>query len=52
MKNADLPAMPTKGVISDTNEVWAFQTGDNAEFQFVGLTKREMFAVAAMQGIC
>ena len=52
MKNADLPAMPTKGVISDTNEVWNFQTGDNSEFQFVGLTKREMFAMAAMQGIC
>ena len=49
MKNADLPAMPTKGVISDTNEVWAFQTGGNAEFQFVGLTKREMFAMHFMQ---
>ena len=49
MKNADLPAMPTKGVISDTDEVWAFQTGSNAEFQFVGLTKREMFAMHFMQ---
>ena len=49
MKNADLPAMPTKGIISDTDEVWAFQTGSNAEFQFVGLTKREMFAMHFMQ---
>ena len=52
MKNADLPAMPIEGVISDTDEVWAFQTGNNAEFQFVGLTKREMFAMRFMGHLC
>ena len=42
MKNADMPAMPTyelngQNVLEDTS---------------YGLTKREMFAMHAMQGIC
>lgn len=52
MKNADTPAIPTKGVIDRVSgQVWCYQVGDNDEFQFVGLTKRERFAMAAMQGI-
>ena len=51
MKNADTPAMPTTGMISDSDEVWSYQVADNNKFQFPGLTKRERFAMAAMQGI-
>ena len=42
MKNADLPAMPI--------ELNGF--GQYAPEAHTGLTKREMFAMAAMQGIC
>lgn len=43
MKNADLPAMPTSTNGNDPE--WAAAvTG--------GLTKREMFAMGAMQGLC
>ena len=45
MKNADLPAMPTIYADMATNgqrEIYCDQTG---------LTKREQFAMAAMQGI-
>lgn len=51
MKNADLPAMPC-------GEKWKQQNqygGDYVEYRrgplYGGLTKREMFAMAAMQGI-
>ena len=48
MKNANTPAMPSTGEISDTDEVWAYQIGDRARFNFCGLTKREMFAMHFM----
>ena len=41
MKNADMPAMPI--------EINGF--GQFAPEAFIGLTKREMFAMAAMRGI-
>lgn len=46
MKNGDLPAMPTIYADMGTNgqrEIYCDQTG---------LTKREQFAMAAMQGFC
>ena len=46
MKNADLPAMPTPYADLAQNgsrELYCTESG---------LTKREMFAIAAMQGIC
>ena len=42
MKNGDMPAMPI--------ELNGF--GQYAPEAHIGLTKREMFAMAAMQGIC
>ena len=42
MKNADMPAMPV------------YETDGEGILQLLttGLTKREMFAMAAMQGLC
>ena len=51
MKNANMPAMPGKAEISNTDEVFAYQFDHGSKFQFPGLTKREMFAMHAMQGI-
>lgn len=51
IRNADTPAMPSEAEISNSDEVWAFQVGDNSKFKFPGLTKREMFAMNAMQAI-
>ena len=51
MKNANTPANPTTAKVSNTGEAWSYQVGDDMLFQFPGLTKREMFAMAAMQGI-
>ena len=45
MKNADLPAMP-----QNNSETLCQQTGTPNPMHS-GLTKREMFAMAAMQGI-
>ena len=42
MKNGDMPAMPI--------EINGF--GQYAPEVYGGLTKREMFAMAAMQGLC
>lgn len=42
MKNGDMPAMPI-----EINGL-----GQYAPEVYVGLTKREMFAMAAMQGLC
>ena len=42
MKNGDIPAMPI--------EINGF--GQYAPEVYCGLTKREMFAMAAMQGLC
>ena len=44
MKNADMPAMP---ITLNPGEVWSDEC-DHAN----GLTKREMMAMAAMQGLC
>jgi hypothetical protein len=46
MKNGNLPAMPVS-----TSESICQMTG-TLKPEFAGLTKREMFAMAAMQGIC
>lgn len=44
MKNGDLPAMP---VCYDARMMAAYSKGEA-----MGLSKREMFAMAAMQGFC
>lgn len=41
MRNADLPAMP----------IWELNGWGEQELSSTGLTKREMFAMAAMQGM-
>lgn len=46
IKNGDLPAMPLKGYCSDASGALC---GEVVVSQ--GLTKREMFAMAAMQGL-
>lgn len=48
MKNGDLPAMPI--TLNEVSCAFVNEVGDNAKKIF-GLTKREMFAMAAMQGI-
>ncbi len=48
MKNADLPAMPI--TLNEVSCAFVNEVGDNAKKIF-GLTKREMFAMAAMQGL-
>ena len=45
MKNADKPAMPTES-IENTGAPYNFPLPSN------GLTKRETFAMHAMQGLC
>ena len=53
MKNADMPAMPQpiatdlEGGIHSSYDKAMFEGGPDA-----GLTKREQFAMAAMQGLC
>lgn len=52
MKNANMPAIPTKAKLSrDESEVRCFQIANDAVFQFEGLTKREYFACEAMKVI-
>ena len=46
IKNGDLPAMPVS-----CSETLCQMTG-TVKPEFAGLTKREQFAMAAMQGIC
>ena len=46
MKNGDTPAMPFEEVRS------RFQGSPDKWANHVGLTKREMMAMAAMQGLC
>lgn len=41
MKNADMPAMPSKAEVSNTDEAFAYQCDHGSKFQFPGLTKRE-----------
>ena len=51
LKNRDLPAQPTTACINrETNSIVVQQTGSN-EYIFTGLTKREEFAKAALQGL-
>ena len=52
MNNADLPAMAVKVVASVAEQRRQASTGDYSfqDCQFTGLTKREMFAMHAMQG--
>lgn len=51
MKNADLPAMPLTGD-AYTDFSSHLNKGHGFEPECLGLTKREMFAMAAMQGLC
>jgi hypothetical protein len=51
MKNANSPAMPAKAMFTSDGKVHDFQCGDNAQFCFPGMTKREMIAMNAMQGL-
>lgn len=52
MKNADLPAMPNDTDVDTLNIVHKISNfNDFLKFR-TGLTKREMFAMSAMQGIC
>ncbi len=46
MKNADMPASPVQGFTADAAGALSGQY-----FQHAGLTKRELFAAMAMQGI-
>ena len=49
MKNADMPAMP-----SDVKAVYEAMTDSDGSWgkAALGLTKREMMAMTAMQGLC
>lgn len=51
MKNADMPAMPVRDVDNEPLRIGSFPVYLNGEFA-IGLTKREMMAMAAMQGLC
>ena len=52
MNNSDMPASPAKVTIDrDDESIGPFQFG-NDDFECEGLTKREAFAMAAMQGLC
>lgn len=48
MKNADIPAMPQ--TITDSSDGSGL-VGSHMEDEWSGLTKREMFAMNAMQGL-
>jgi len=48
-KNGDLPAMP---VVIKEPIARVGITSHYGDVQYAGLTKREMFAMAAMQGLC
>jgi len=50
IKNADMPAMPCDKSI-DTKESWEDLTAGGRFVPADGLTKREMFAMHAMQGL-
>ena len=50
MKNADMPAMPLRKSL-DTWEADEYETGGGRYLRANGLTKRETFAMHAMQGI-
>lgn len=50
MKNAEMPAMPTSFEIADLGFVGVGNVADAIKFNS-GLTKREMFAMHAMQAM-
>ena len=51
-RNGDMPAMPCKVSINrDEGGLQEYQFGNN-DFVVMGLSKREQFAMAAMQGFC
>lgn len=50
MKNADMPAVPTKLTVQ-THSPRGSGYPSNREVECAGLTKREMFAMHAMQGL-
>lgn len=50
MKNADMPAMPLRKSL-DTWEADEYETGGGRYLRANGLTKREMFAMNALQGL-
>lgn len=58
MKNADMPAMPTKGGMvfyipksGFTNEEIKAQLDETIKEEYHGLTKRELLAAMALQGM-
>lgn len=51
MKNADKPAYPVECRFGESGPISGVRTGEHTGFM-PGLTKREMMAIAAMQGIC
>jgi hypothetical protein len=51
IENGNKPAYPSEGYVHQQKESGMTQTGDGDHVQFHGLTKRELFAMAAMQGI-
>lgn len=51
MKNGDTPAMPVECQFGPDEKVRGQQTGTYSGYE-IGLTKRELFAAMAMQGLC
>lgn len=56
MKNADMPAMPSGAIVrsrTNKNDPGSdFFVVTETSAKNVGMTKREAFAMAAMQGLC
>lgn len=55
MKNSDMPAMPVQIKVESTNRSFIGSTEVARKIESIdchGLTKRETFAMAAMQGLC
>lgn len=52
VNNINTPASPTKGFLGRKyGQVWAYQTGDNNEWQFTGFTKREEASLRILSGL-
>lgn len=50
IENGDMPAMPVECQFGPDNKVRGQQTGSYSGWE-IGLTKRELFAAMAMQGL-
>lgn len=50
ISNGDMPAMPVECQFGPDNKVRGQQTGNYSGWE-IGLTKRELFAAMAMQGL-